>query len=147
MSEPLAVRIGDQKDEFFYLGYSFYPGKDVIGASLRNGAGYKPVKFHSNEDGSVTAEWLQLGFGFTGKERQRNFYTYVADLVIPQLEDALQSEIDFDNDLRRVRLQRVTVQAAEHIEEGEVAIKRVLGSMSLFTEVVPSLAVEQRQVA
>ena len=143
----MTVRLASQADDFFYLGYRNYPGKETTKTTLDNTQGYKPETLHANEDGSVTVEWMQHNFGFTKKQRKHNFYLYAVDLVIPRLEIALQSEVDFDSEVHPVNLQRVSIQPRANIEEGSVAVKQKLGSMSLFKEAAALMAADTVQVS
>lgn len=132
MADSLEVRVAREQDnEFFYLGYSYFPGKDAVKRSLANPRGYAPHKLHPNDDNSITIEWQQTSFGFTPKERQQGFYQYIGDAVVPQLEDAIEREVVFEGDLRLVRLQLTDV-ARGNGPEGYVVTRRQLGSMSLF---------------
>lgn len=130
LPQPVEVRAG-MDDDFFYLGYDPYPGKEPLKLSLSNGLGYKAEHLYPNDDGSVTVEWMRLGFGFTPKERQENFYKYAADLVVPQLLDAVTTEVRFSGELETVSLQTLEIEHKPGSETYKV-IRHRLGSMSLF---------------
>ncbi len=127
---PIEVRTG-MDDDFFYLGYDPYPGKEPLKLSLSNGLGYKAEHLYPNDDGSVTVEWMRLGFGFTPKERRENFYKYAADLVVPQLSDAIDTEVRFSGELETINLQTLEIEHKPGSETYKV-IRHRLGSMSLF---------------
>ena len=138
------VRVArEEDDEFFYLGINPFPGKEATKQALSNNRVYKPNTFYANDDGSVTIEWHYANLGFHKTERGQNFYKYVADLVVPQLEDAIGDDVVFDRELETIKLQLTEVTYTNTSSVFNVTRTR-LGSMSLFMTEAVAVPIEEK---
>lgn len=143
-AKPIEVRAGMDND-FFYIGYSRFPGNKALARSVLNKVHYKPspIKPYDNTDGSVTLRFLRDNFTLleslsranlspaviarlNRQERHRNFSDFVGERVVPQLAEAIKAEVVAPAEIQKVELiaGRMSLFAADVVLGGE-AIKIV----------------------